>query len=58
MNLSLFSLEDKVAVVTGAGKEIGKSIALGLADAGAKVVVTARTEADIIAAAEEIKKKA
>ncbi len=57
MNLSLFGLENKVAVVTGAGKGIGKSIALGLADAGASVTVAARTMVDINATAEEIKSK-
>ena len=36
---SLFSLTDKVAIVTGAGRGIGKGIALGLAQAGADVVV-------------------
>jgi len=54
MNLSLFSLEGKVAIVTGAGRGIGKAIALGLADAGADVVVAARTAKDIEATADEI----
>jgi NAD(P)-dependent dehydrogenase (short-subunit alcohol dehydrogenase family) len=57
MNLSLFSLEDKVAIVTGAGRGIGKVIALGLADAGADVVVAARTPSDIEATASEITAK-
>jgi NAD(P)-dependent dehydrogenase (short-subunit alcohol dehydrogenase family) len=49
-----FSLEDKVAIVTGAGRGIGKAIALGMADAGAHVVAAARTAADIEATASEI----
>ena len=43
----LFTLEGKVAVVTGAGKGIGADIALSLAEAGADVVAAARTQADI-----------
>lgn len=39
---SLFSLEDKVAVVTGASRGLGKAIALAYGQAGAKVVATAR----------------
>jgi len=54
---TLFTLEGKVAIVTGAGRGIGKSIALGLADAGADVVVCARTAADVEATAEEIRAK-
>ena len=37
------SLKDKIAIVTGASRGIGKSMALGLAEAGASVVVAART---------------
>jgi 3-oxoacyl-[acyl-carrier protein] reductase len=40
----MFSLKDKVAVVTGASQGIGRETALALAEAGAKVVVTARNE--------------
>jgi NAD(P)-dependent dehydrogenase (short-subunit alcohol dehydrogenase family) len=54
---SLFSLADRVAIVTGAGRGIGKAIALGLADAGADVVVGARTVSDIEATAGEITAK-
>lgn len=50
----LFDLEDKVAIVTGAGRGLGKAIAVGLAKRGAKIVL-----ADVIDCsdtAEEIKK--
>jgi NAD(P)-dependent dehydrogenase (short-subunit alcohol dehydrogenase family) len=38
-----FSLDDKVAIITGGSKGIGRAIAIGFADAGAKVVVTSRS---------------
>lgn len=57
MVLSSFSLTGRVAIVTGAGRGIGKAIALGLADAGADVVVAARTASDIEATAGEIAAK-
>lgn len=50
-----FTLEGKRAVVTGAGKGIGRSIALALAQAGADVAVTARTASDIEQLAGEIR---
>lgn len=40
-------LQDKVAVITGAGGGIGRAIALAYANAGAAVVCSARREADI-----------
>jgi 3-oxoacyl-[acyl-carrier-protein] reductase (EC 1.1.1.100) len=57
MSLSLFSLEGRVAIVTGASRGIGKAIALGLADAGAAIVVAARTATDIDATVSEITSK-
>ena len=47
-----FSLEGQVAVVTGAGRGIGEAIALGLAEAGADVVVAARRTEEIERVAE------
>ena len=41
--MQLFDLSNKIAVVTGGTRGIGKGLALGLADAGADVVVVART---------------
>ena len=49
-----YRLDGKVAVVTGGGKGIGRGIALCLAEAGADVVVCARTTADVKSVAAEV----
>ena len=50
----LFSLKDKVAVVTGGNGGIGKAIARGLAGMGANIVIAARNEAKTKEAVTEI----
>ena len=50
-----FSLAGRVAIVTGAGKGIGRACALALAQAGADVALAARTAADLEAVASEIR---
>jgi 2-deoxy-D-gluconate 3-dehydrogenase len=50
----IFSLEGKVAIVTGASRGIGRAIALGFAEAGADVGLAARSEDDLKELAAEI----
>ena len=52
---SLFSLEGKVAVITGASKGIGKGIASIYADAGARLIVCSRKQDAIEKAADELR---
>ena len=44
VNMGKARLQDKVAIITGAGQGIGEGIASVFADEGAKVVVATRTE--------------
>jgi len=50
----LFDLKDKVAIVTGGSRGLGKEIAIGLGEAGAKVVITARREEGLLSTAKEL----
>ncbi len=50
----MFSLKDKVALVTGASQGIGRDTALTLAEAGAKVAVAARSEEKLAALVKDI----
>jgi 3-oxoacyl-[acyl-carrier protein] reductase len=50
----MFSLKDKVALITGASQGIGRDTALALAEAGAKVAVAARDEEKLAALVAEI----
>ena len=47
-------LKDKIAIVSGASKGIGKAIALELAREGCKVILCARGEEDLQDAADEV----
>jgi len=49
-----YDYDGESAIVTGSTRGIGRGIATGLADAGANVVVNARTESDVQAVAEEL----
>ena len=50
----MFSLKDKVALVTGASQGIGRDTARALAEAGAKVAVAARNEVKLASLAKDI----
>jgi 3-oxoacyl-[acyl-carrier protein] reductase len=50
----MFSLKDKVALLTGASQGIGRETALALAEAGAKVAAAARNEEKLAALVNEI----
>jgi NAD(P)-dependent dehydrogenase (short-subunit alcohol dehydrogenase family) len=53
----LFDLSNRLAVVVGGTSGIGRAIALGLADAGADVVVTGRRPANVDSVAAEIESR-
>ena len=50
-------LEKKIAVITGAGRGIGESIAHTFADEGADLILTARTRQQLDRVADDIKAK-
>jgi NAD(P)-dependent dehydrogenase (short-subunit alcohol dehydrogenase family) len=55
MSTQILSLEGKVAVITGGTSGIGRAMSLGLADAGADVIATARRQQQVNETADEIK---
>jgi NAD(P)-dependent dehydrogenase (short-subunit alcohol dehydrogenase family) len=55
MILDQFRLDGKVALVTGSGRGLGRAMALALAEAGADLVVTARTKKEIEETASHIR---
>jgi NAD(P)-dependent dehydrogenase (short-subunit alcohol dehydrogenase family) len=54
MSSQLLSLEGKIAVVTGGTSGIGRALSLGLADAGADVIATARRQEQVDETASQI----
>ena len=54
MMLDRFRMDGKVAVVTGAGRGIGAATAVGLAEAGADVVISSRTAGQLDEVAERV----
>ena len=56
MYLKKFNLKNKTALVTGAGKGIGRACAIALAEAGANLVIISRTQKDLDKVSKIIKK--
>ena len=56
MFLKKYNLKNKNAIVTGAGKGIGRACAIALAEAGANLVIISRTKKDLHQVSKVIKK--
>ncbi len=54
--MGMFSLNGKVAIVTGGAKGLGQAVAFALSNAGADVAIAGKTQSNNLAAVEEIKK--
>jgi len=55
LGTSLFDLTDKIAIVTGAGRGVGRMVALALAAAGTDIVASARTAPELEALCSEVR---
>ena len=56
MYLKNYNLKNKTAIVTGAGKGIGRACAIAFAEAGANLVIISRTQKDLDEVSKKIKK--
>ena len=56
MFLKNYNLKNKTAVVTGAGKCLGRACAISLAEAGANLIIISRTKKDLDEVSKKIKK--
>ncbi len=57
MAIPSFSVKDKAVIVTGASRGIGNSLAIGFAEAGARVALAARSVSELEPTAEKIRSK-
>ena len=56
MYLKKYNLKNKIALVTGAGKGLGKACAIALAEAGSNLIIISRTKKDLNQVSKIIKK--
>ena len=56
MYLKNYNLKNKTAVITGAGKGLGRACAIALAEAGANLIIISRTQKDLDEVSKKVKK--